>query len=524
MQQYVLGSRQMVRRQLHNERSRITGKQLSLFQNDAGSNNSEEADEVHNRRHVPVTAHNCAGKQSNNRQLSTTGDKGCSHDSQTAVGFIFNSTGSHNTRYAAACGNQQRNEALAAHTELTEETVHNEGYTRHITAVLQKAQQQEDNSHLRSKANRCANAADNTVNNKRYQPILTFGSLHVLLHPRLNPFAEQCIISKVSYNSAYGFYSNVVNQEHDNRENRQSQETVRYNAVDFIRNSKAGVAFDNCIAHQLANVVITLIGNNAFGIIIQCFLAGCNDFFNLSLLALAQAQSISNFLITFKQFYQQPALAHTMNLVAGFAGNRSQSILNLATEAHILRCSAADSFNCFFGSLTGAFTLQCGSFHNLAAKLGSQLSGINLIAVLADDINHVQSNSYRITHLHNLSSQVQVTFDIRAVNQIQYAVNIILQQIVTGNNLLQSVRGQGVNTWQVGNNYIIVTFKAAFFFLYSYAGPVTNILVGTGQIIKHCCFAAVRVTNQGNLDLFHLFPPNYSTTMCSASPLRKVSS
>ena len=514
----------MVRRQLHNERSRITGKQLSLFQNDAGSNNSKEAYEVHNRCHVPVTAHNSAGKQSNNRQLSTTGNKSCSHDSQTAVGFVFNSTGSHNTRYAATCGNQQRNEALAAHPELTEETIHNEGYTRHITAVLQKAQQQENNRHLRSKANRCANAADNTVNNKRYQPILTFGSLHVLLHPRLNPFAKQCIIRKIGYNRTDSFYSDIVNKEHDNCENRQSQETVRYNAVDFIGNSQTGMAFDNCIAHQLANVVITLVGNNAFGIIIQRFLAGCNDFFNLSLLALAQAQSISNFLITLKQFYQQPTLAHTVNLVAGFAGNRSQSIFNLAAKAHIFRCSTADSFNCFFGSLTGTFTLQCGGFHNLAAKLGSQLSGINLIAVLADDINHVQSNSYGITHLHNLSSQVQVTFNVRAINQIQYAVNIILQQIVTGNNLLQSVRRQGINTGQVGNNYIIMTFKAAFFFLYSYAGPVTNILVGTCQIIKHCCFAAVRVTNQGNLDLFHLFPPNYSTTMCSASPLRSVSS
>ena len=377
---------------------------------------------------------------------------------------------------------------------------------------------------MRSKANRCTNAANNTVNHKRYQPILTFDSLHVLLHPRLNPFAEQCIIGEIGYNSTYGFYSNVVNKEHDNRENRQSQETVRYNAVDFIGNSQTGMAFDNCIAHQLANVVITLVGNNAFGIIIQCFFASCHDFFNLSLLALAQAQSISNFLITLKQFYQQPALAHTVHLVAGFAGNRSQSILNLAAEAHIFRCSTADSFNCFFGSLTGAFTLQCGGFHNLAAKLGSQLSSINLIAVLAHNINHVQRNRYRIPHLHNLRSQVQVTFNVRAINQIQYTVNIILQQIVTGNNLLQSVRGQGINTGQVGNNYIIMTFKAAFFFLYSYAGPVTNILVGTGQIIKHCCFAAVRVTNQGNLDLFHLFPPNYSTTMCSASPLRSVSS
>lgn len=128
----------MVRRQLHNKRSRIAGKQLSLFQNDASSNYSEEANEVHNRSHVPVTTHNSAGKQSNNRQLSTAGDKGGSHDSQTTVGFVFNSTGSHNTRYAATCRNKQRDEAFAAHAELTEETVHNEGYTCHITAVLQK--------------------------------------------------------------------------------------------------------------------------------------------------------------------------------------------------------------------------------------------------------------------------------------------------------------------------------------------------------------------------------------------------
>ena len=507
MQQNVFSSRQMVRRQLHNERSRVTGEQLSLFQNDAGGDDSEEANEVHNRCHIPVAAHDSAGKQCNNRKLSAAGNEGRGHDGQTTVLLIFNSTAGHDARNAAAGGNQQRNEALAAHAELTEETVHDEGHTSHIAAVLKEAQHQEDDSHLRSKANRCANAADDTINNKRYQPILTFSSLHVLLHPRLNPFAKQRIIRKVSYDSTHSIDCDVVNKEHNDSKNRQSQETVRNNAVDFIRNCQAGLTFDNCFAHQLANVVITLIGNNAFGIIVHSLLAGSDDFFNLRLLAFTKAESSSNFLVALKQLYQQPAFACAVNLVASLTSDSCQCSFNLTAEAHIFRSSAANSTDSLFCSLTGAFALQRRGFYDSAAQLCRQLLSINLIAILADDINHVQGNGYRIAHFHNLRSQIQVTFDVRAIDQIQHAVNIILQQIVAGYNLLQSVRRQGVNTRQVSDNYIIMTFQAAFFFLYSYAGPVANILVGAGQIIKHCCFAAVRVTNQGNLYLLHLRPP-----------------
>ena len=171
MQEQVLCCREVVGRQLHNKGSGVPCKKLALFEDNAGGYYSKEADEVHQRSHVPFTTHNSTAQKSDNRQLRAAGNKGSGHDGQTTILFVFNSSAGHNTGHTAARRNQQRNEALAAHTKLAEEAVHNEGHASHITTVLQEAQEQEDDGHLRSKADGSANTADNTINNQGNKPV-----------------------------------------------------------------------------------------------------------------------------------------------------------------------------------------------------------------------------------------------------------------------------------------------------------------------------------------------------------------
>ncbi|MEI3405988.1 MAG: hypothetical protein V8Q79_05250 [Christensenellales bacterium] len=62
---------------------------------------------------------------------------------------------------------------LTGQTEAAEDTVHDERDTRHIAAVLQNAQHEEQDEHLRNKAKNRADAADDTIDNQAGQPLRT---------------------------------------------------------------------------------------------------------------------------------------------------------------------------------------------------------------------------------------------------------------------------------------------------------------------------------------------------------------
>ena len=98
-----------------------------------------------------ITGHNTAHK-SDNWKLRTARNEGSGHDGKTSVIVLFNGLGGHDSRNTAAGRNQQRDEALTGQSEVTEHTVHNEGDTYHVAAVLKDRQEQEQDCHLRHEA------------------------------------------------------------------------------------------------------------------------------------------------------------------------------------------------------------------------------------------------------------------------------------------------------------------------------------------------------------------------------------
>ena len=82
--------------------------------------------------------------------------------------------------------------------------------------------------------------------------------------------------------------------------------------------------------------------------------------------------------------------------------------------------------------------------------------------------------------LNQLGGQVQVTFNVGTINDIQDGIRLFIDQVTTGHNFLQGVGGQGVDTGQVLNDNVLLTFQAAFLLFNRNAGPVADILVRTG--------------------------------------------
>jgi len=156
-----------------------------------------------------------------------------------------------------------------------------------------------------------------------------------------------------------------------------------------------------------------------------------------------------------------------------------------------------------------ALALQGGDLHDLAAQLAAQLLHVDLVAVLADNVHHVDGDDNGDAQLGQLGGQVQVTLQVRAVDDVQDGIGALVDQVVTSHHLLQRVGGQGVDAGQVHDGHIIVLLQLALFLLHRDARPVAHELVGAGQRVEQGGLAGVRVARQRDLNLFfHIVSPS----------------
>ena len=172
----------MIGRKLHHKGSRISRKHLCFFQNDAGTDNRRNSHKVSAGSNPPGAAKEGACNQRNNRELGAAGHKGCGHNRHLPVTVIFNGSGCHNAGYAAAASNQHRYKGFSGKTELSENPVHDKGNSCHISAGLQKGQEDEKHQHLRHKSKHSAHAGHNTVQYKALKPVCTANCIKYAFH------------------------------------------------------------------------------------------------------------------------------------------------------------------------------------------------------------------------------------------------------------------------------------------------------------------------------------------------------
>ena len=154
-----------------------------------------------------------------------------------------------------------------------------------------------------------------------------------------------------------------------------------------------------------------------------------------------------------------------------------------------------------FRRLHRLFPLEGGDFDDRAAELLGEGLNVDLVAVFADDVHHVDGDNHRDAQFEELGGEVEVPFEVRAIDDIQDCVRLFVDQVVPGDDLLQRVGGEGVDAGKVGDDDTVVLFQLPFLFLDGDARPVADELVGTSQGVKEGRFAGVGVAGQCN---FHV--------------------
>ena len=138
--------------------------------------------------------------------------------------------------------------------------------------------------------------------------------------------------------------------------------------------------------------------------------------------------------------------------------------------------------------------------HRLTAQLLAELVQVDLVAVFAHQIDHVDRHHDRDAQFDKLGGQVEVALNVGAVDDIQDGVRLFRDQIFPGDHLFQRIGRERINARKVLDHHVLVAFQPAFLLFHRNAGPVADILAGPGQRVKQGGFAAVRVAGQSDLD------------------------
>ena len=130
-----------------------------------------------------------------------------------------------------------------------------------------------------------------------------------------------------------------------------------------------------------------------------------------------------------------------------------------------------------------------------------------------------------------MGGEIQVSLEVRAVDDIQYNVGLFVDEVVSCHHFFQRVRGKRVDTGQVDDGDAFVLFQFAFLLFHGNPGPVSDELIRARKGVEQRGLAAVGIARESNSNIhiclhFILLQFRYSssTRIFSASALRSESS
>ena len=195
-------------------------------------------------------------------------------------------------------------------------------------------------------------------------------------------------------------------------------------------------------------------------------------------------------------------------MVDGGLLNVGQYVLHPAAE-YVLRhlLSLACGRDSRLRGFLKAIVFESRDFDNRTSHLAGEGVQIEFVPILANDIHHIDGDHHGNAQFHQLGSQIQISFGIGTVHDVQNGIGTFSQKIVSCNHFLQRVGGEGIDARQIGEDHVRVSLQLAFLFLHGNAGPVAHVLIGAGQGIKQRGFSAVGIACQSDTNCHRIILP-----------------
>ena len=490
----------MVGRKLHNERRRAAGEELGLLEHEARGDDGKDAQEVEERADPRGgggrIADDGAHEQGDDRQLSATGNERGGHDRHAAVLLVLDGLGGHDAGDAAARGHEHGDKGLTGQAKAAEHAVHDEGDAGHIAAVLQERQHHKEQEHLRHKAEDGTQTADDAVADQRIDQATVLGAARhkgVVHHggdagdigavlcrvdrvgivarsldgrvvgvaaltehvPAVG--AEELVVGEVGHRAAQGRNGDVVHAEHDDHKDRQTQDTVGNHAVDLLGGAHLGRSLSEALIDDVRDDAIALTGDDGLGIVVAVLLALGDQLLHASGLLLGEVDELAGVRVALEQLDGVVATLVGRNARRQVILDVVQNVLDGGIEL-VLRHLTLRSSGLFdlLEELLDALVLKSRDHHDRAAELLGELVRVDLIAVLLDQVGHVEGNDHGQAGLDDLKRQVQVALEVGGVDNLDDNIGLAAHEVIARALLLGAVGGKRVDAREVRDGNVLV--------------------------------------------------------------------
>lgn len=227
----VARRRQTVGRQLHDEGNRLAAEYQAVEQK-AGDNSNADTGEVERKHDQTAVMREEGGDEHTvDRQLGAAAHERCEHDGHFAVALTGEGARGHDGRHAAAEADDHRNKGRTGEADFTQHLIHNEGNTRHVTAVLEHRKEEEQRNDGRQEGKHGTDAGEDAVDNQRMHRRCDIQHGERVINRSC--YSINNIAEDVAEKSSDNVKGEPENKAHDKHENRDSIKFMRQIMVDF---------------------------------------------------------------------------------------------------------------------------------------------------------------------------------------------------------------------------------------------------------------------------------------------------
>ena len=294
---------------------------------------------------------------------------------------------------------------------------------------------------------------------------------------------------------------------------------MRDDLVDLVRHGRLSLAVlveGERIVHEALDEVVALVGDDRLRVVAELLLAVADVLLDVLHLADADVELLYYLAVALEDLDRVPAYRAKRNLALYRLLDVGDRVLNGARE-HV-RDVWKLAWALFDDGLLRHLDELLGGFHptlvlerrdpdDLAAERLRDLLEVDLVAVLLHDVHHVDGHHHRQPQLRELRGEVEVSLDVRSVNDVQDRVRTLLDEEPARNLLLDRVRRKRVDAGKVLDHHVLVSGEDAVLLLDRHARPVADVLLGPRKRVEKRRLAAVRVAREGYLHFLRHLPP-----------------
>ena len=312
--------------------------------------------------------------------------------------------------------------------------------------------------------------------------------------------AGDAVVSPVGHDAATDGDGQPVHEEHDDDEDRQAEESVRDDAVDLLGGGHALGRLLHRVVDDASDLVVAGGGDDGFRVIVKLGLERVTDGVDRFLVGVRQLKLGNRALLALEHLDGEPTSRRGGNPRAEDVDDLRERRLDLVGEADLRRSGNTLLAEFYRGlhKLIHAAALERRGGNDRATEFAGKLVDVDLVAVLLDEVHHVEGDDHRQAQFENLRGQIQVALQVGRVDQVDDDVRVAIEKIVASDDFLRRIRRERIDAGEVGNRDILVLGVLAFLLFNSNARPVANVLVGAGQVVEHGRLAAVRVAGKRN--------------------------